>query len=244
MDRAAARRKRCRPLGAELAALRTADGPCGAITGRAESAFRVPLRLVRKSAAAEPSTRWSACCATAQRRNLAQVRSQSACDQHPTATAPACQQLPRSSSRPRPGHSIRGSSLTQLTAPVRHTHTTTVGRIGRTAAARTISGRAKRARPAALSLKRSSAQALRCRIVPFLDQGAAAARRRWPGSCAGLSLGRPARRKPGHTDNARRSRWLTRHADRFCAQPPCWLPIVQHAATVAAVRAGRGDVRV
>lgn len=171
MDRAAARRKRCRPLGAELAALRTADGPCGAITGRAESAFRVPLRLVRKSAAAEPSTRWSACCATAQRRNLAQVRSQSACDQHPTATAPACQQLPRSSSRPRPGHSIRGSSLTQLTAPVRHTHTTTVGRIGRTAAARTISGRAKRARPAALSLKRSSAQALRCRIVPFLESG-------------------------------------------------------------------------
>jgi hypothetical protein len=45
VDRAAARRKRCRPLGAELAALRTADGPCGAITGRAESAGRRPRAL-------------------------------------------------------------------------------------------------------------------------------------------------------------------------------------------------------
>jgi hypothetical protein len=34
-----------------------------------------------------------------------------------------------------------------------------------------------------------------------LDQGAAAARRRWPGSCAGLCLGRPARRKLGHNRN-------------------------------------------
>jgi len=41
----------------------------------------------------------------------------------------------------------------------------------------------------------------RCRVEPFLDQGAAAARRRWPGSCAGLCLGRPARRKPGHNRN-------------------------------------------
>ena len=42
LDRAAARRKRRRPLGAELAALRTADGPCGAITGRAESTSACP----------------------------------------------------------------------------------------------------------------------------------------------------------------------------------------------------------
>ncbi len=35
---------------------------------------------------------------------------------------------------------------------------------------------------------------------PFiLNQGAAAARRRWPGVSGGLSLGRPARRTPGHT---------------------------------------------
>jgi hypothetical protein len=37
--------------------------------------FGAPLRLLRKSAAAEPSTRWSARFAAAQRRNLAQDRS-------------------------------------------------------------------------------------------------------------------------------------------------------------------------
>jgi hypothetical protein len=31
---------------------------------------------------------------------------------------------------------------------------------------------------------------LRCRIEPFLDQGGAAARRRWPGVSGGLSLGK------------------------------------------------------
>ena len=43
--------------------------------------------------------------------------------------------------------------------------------------------------------------ALRCRIVPYLDQGDAS-RRRWPGVSGGLCLGRPARRTPGHTRRA------------------------------------------
>jgi hypothetical protein len=40
---------------------------------------------------------------------------------------------------------------------------------------------------------------LRCRICPFLDQGGAAARRRWLGVSAALRLRRPARRTPSHS---------------------------------------------
>jgi hypothetical protein len=47
------------------------------------------------------------------------------------------------------------------------------------------------------SLARLSSAA-RCRIEPYLDQGGSAALRRWPGVSAGLCLGRPARRTPGH----------------------------------------------
>jgi hypothetical protein len=64
-----------RPDSTESPHLRTYHRRECACPLRAYSTFRVPLRLVRKSAAAELSTRWSACCATAQRRNLAQVRS-------------------------------------------------------------------------------------------------------------------------------------------------------------------------
>jgi hypothetical protein len=38
---------------------------------------------------------------------------------------------------------------------------------------------------------------VRCRFEPYLYHGGAS-RRRWPGVSAGLCLGRPARRTPGH----------------------------------------------
>jgi hypothetical protein len=54
------------------------------------------------------------------------------------------------------------------------------------------------------------------------DQGAVAARRRWPGVSARLSLGRPARRTPGHTrEDTHKSATLTRHTYRFRTPASC-----------------------
>jgi hypothetical protein len=65
----------------------------------------------------------------------------------------------------------------------------------------------------------------RCRVEPFLDQGGAATRRRWPGVSAGLCLGRPARRTPDHT--------LSRATD----QPGYWPRVLVHSAAVVTGRA-------
>jgi hypothetical protein len=68
-------------------------------------------------------------------------------------------------------------------------------------------------------------------------------RRRWPGSRARLCLGRPARRKPGHTPaGSHRSRPLTRHAARYSVQPSCSAPHCPAPLTrIRRLRAQRTD---
>jgi len=59
-----------------------------------------------------------------------------------------------------------------------------------------------------------------CRIEPYLIKAARCARR-WPGVSGGLSLGRPARRTPGHAARLTRFAQLIRHANRTaCSWPP------------------------
>ena len=73
----------------------------------------------------------------------------------------------------------------------------------------------------------ASVRAPCCRIMPSLDQGAAAARRRWPDVSAGLSLGRPAQRTPGRTPTGSRIKTaeLIRHAHRCRSQPSASPPM-------------------
>ena len=69
----------------------------------------------------------------------------------------------------------------------------------------------------------------RCDPLPnsaLLDQGGAAARRRWPGVSAALCLGRPARRTPGHSRKIRQiSRAHSRRRPGACSRPVLLRPV-------------------
>jgi hypothetical protein len=54
-------------------------------------------------------------------------------------------------------------------------------------------------------------------------------RRRWPGVSAGLCLGRPARRTPGHIPRGTRIKLLIRNPDRYCVRVVLRAPVVQLA---------------
>ena len=68
-----------------------------------------------------------------------------------------------------------------------------------------------------------------CDALPnlaVLDQGGAAARRRWPGVSAALCLGRPARRTPGHSRKIRQiSRAHSRRRPGACSRPVLLRPV-------------------
>jgi hypothetical protein len=65
-------------------------------------------------------------------------------------------------------------------------------------------------------------------------------RGRWPGVSAGLCLESPARRTPGHTRQAARSRWFTRHADDAARSRLTRSPLVRLAAAAPGVRGQLG----